>query len=149
MSRVELAINQGSLLQLYSAMWASVYEAILNILGSEGVIIPVGDPQYGKPGDTTFTTVGAEQFVFTWSKAPNAFDVPFDLTDPSSFRGIIPVIDINGVDEVYFERPRKQVVTLRLDRPLIQRLRAIAMKKGIPYSTLIRMWLVERCAKTE
>ena len=57
--------------------------------------------------------------------------------------------DLEEAKDVYFERPRKQVVTLRLDRPLIQRLRAIALKKGIPYSTLIRMWLVERCAKAE
>lgn len=57
--------------------------------------------------------------------------------------------DLQEVPDVYFERPRKQVVTLRLDRPLIQRMRAIALKKGIPYSTLIRMWLVERSAKAE
>ena len=57
--------------------------------------------------------------------------------------------DSEAASDVSFERPRKQVVTLRLERPLIQRLRAIAVKNGIPYSTLIRMWLVERCAKAE
>ncbi len=56
--------------------------------------------------------------------------------------------DLVEAPDVYFERPRKQVVTLRLDRPLVQRIKAAAMKKGIPYSTLIRMWLVERLEKT-
>jgi len=53
--------------------------------------------------------------------------------------------DLKDAPEVYFERPRKQVVTLRLERPLLQRLQAIALRKGVPYSTLIRMWLVEHC----
>ena len=56
--------------------------------------------------------------------------------------------DLEPAPDVYFERPRKQMVTLRLDRPLVQRIKATAMKKGIPYSTLIRMWLVERVEKT-
>lgn len=55
--------------------------------------------------------------------------------------------DVEPATDVYFERPKKQMVTLRLDRPLIQRIKATAIKKGIPYSTLIRMWLVERVEK--
>ena len=65
MGRLEIAIQQGSALQLYEAMWGPVYEAVLNILGSTGVILPVGDPKHGQPNATTFKTVGEEQATFT------------------------------------------------------------------------------------
>lgn len=48
------------------------------------------------------------------------------------------------VKDVKFVRPRKEVVSLRLDRPIVEALRRLAHKKGIGYSPLVRMWLVER-----
>jgi hypothetical protein len=99
MSRLELVINRGSTLQLYEAIWGPVYEAVLNILGSSGVVLPLGDPKHGQPGASTFTTVGEEQVTFTWSEAPNAFDSRLDLTDPASFQGVVPVVSFNGTDE--------------------------------------------------
>ena len=99
MGRLEVAVNRGSVLQLYQAMWGPLYEAVLNILGSTGVILPIGDPKHGQPNATTFTTVGEEQVTFTWSEAPASFDTPLDLASPDSWQGIIPVVDFNGTDE--------------------------------------------------
>ena len=99
MSRLEVAINSGAQLQLYQAVWGPLYEAVLSILGSTGVILPLGDPKHGQPNATTFATVGEEQVTFTWSEAPASFDTPLDLTDPESFRGIVPAIDFNRTDE--------------------------------------------------
>ena len=99
MANLEVGINRGSQLQFYQAMWGPLYEAVLNILGSTGVILPIGDPKHGQPNATTFTTVGEEQVTFTWSEAPNSFDTKLDLTDPASYQGIIPVLSFNGSDE--------------------------------------------------
>lgn len=57
--------------------------------------------------------------------------------------------DLQEAADVRFVRPRKQLVSLRLDRPLVQRVRALARRKGLPYSALIRVWLIERCLKAE
>lgn len=38
---------------------------------------------------------------------------------------------------------RKKRVTLRLDPEQIQAAKAIAKEKGLPYQTLVRMWIVE------
>jgi len=43
-------------------------------------------------------------------------------------------------------RPRKDLISLRLDAETIARLKAIAHGRGIGYQTLIRMWLLERLA---
>ena len=99
MARLEPAIANGSLLKLYRALWAPYYEAALQILGSTGTILALGDPAHGQPTATTFTTKGEEQAVFTWSEAPHSFDTALDLTDPASFQGIIPVVSLNGTDE--------------------------------------------------
>lgn len=52
-------------------------------------------------------------------------------------------------DNVKFERAPREVVTLRLDPHLIRRLKAIAEAKGIGFTTLIRMVIVEHCGDTE
>ena len=99
MARVEPAINSGGLLKLYQALWAPYYDAVLRILGSTGVILPIGDPHHGQPDATSFTTKGEEQVAFTWSEAPSAFDSALDLTEPDAFQGIVPVVVLNGSDE--------------------------------------------------
>lgn len=99
MGRLEVSVTRGASLQLYQAMWAPLYEAVLTMIGSTGLILPIGDPKHGQPNATTFKTVGEEQVTFTWSEAPNSFDTKLDLTDPDSFQGIIPVITFNGTDE--------------------------------------------------
>ena len=80
-------------------LWAPLYEAALDILGTTGVILPIGDPQHGQPDATTFKTVGEEQVTFTWGEAPDSFDVALDLTSPDSYQGIIPILSFNGTDE--------------------------------------------------
>ena len=99
MARLEVAIQRGSALQLYEAMWGPIYEAVLNILGNTGVILPIGDPLHGQPNATTFKTVGDQQSSLAWSEAPNSFDTKLDLTDPDSFQGVAPVVSFNGTDE--------------------------------------------------
>ena len=99
MGRIEVAVNRGAPLQLYEAMWGPIYEAVLNILGSTGAILPIGDPKHGQPNATTFTTVGEIQAVFTWSEPPGSFDTPLDLTAPANFQGIVPFVTFNGTDE--------------------------------------------------
>ena len=99
MARLEPTVQSGGLLKLYQALWAPYYQAVLNVLGSTGVILPIGDPHHGQPNATTFTTKGEEQLTFTWSEAPSAFDTALDLTSPDSFQGIVPVVTLNGTDE--------------------------------------------------
>ena len=43
-------------------------------------------------------------------------------------------------------RPKKIPVSMRLDRAMVSKLKAIARQQGIGYQTLIRMWLLERLA---
>jgi predicted DNA binding CopG/RHH family protein len=44
-------------------------------------------------------------------------------------------------------KPEKQVMTIRVDKKLVNAMKAIAKEKGINYSTLARMWLIERTKK--
>jgi len=80
-------------------LWAPLYEAVLGILGTSGIILPIGDLEFGQPNATTFKAHGDLQTTFTWSEPPNSFDTKLDLTDPDSFQGIIPIIAFNGTDE--------------------------------------------------
>ncbi|MCH8848227.1 MAG: hypothetical protein IIC32_04545, partial [Chloroflexi bacterium] len=72
MARVEPAVQSGGLLKLYQALWAPYYQAVLSVLGSTGVVLPLGDPHHGHPDATSFTTKGDEQVTFTWSEAPSS-----------------------------------------------------------------------------
>jgi predicted DNA binding CopG/RHH family protein len=44
-------------------------------------------------------------------------------------------------------KPERQVMTIRVDKKLVNTIKAIAKDKGINYSTLARMWLIERVRK--
>jgi len=52
--------------------------------------------------------------------------------------------DLEPVKERVFVKPEKQVMTIRADKGLVNAIKAIAKEKGINYSTLARMWLIER-----
>jgi hypothetical protein len=78
---------------------AAIYEARLALLGTTGVIIPLGDYRHGKPDATTLTTVGDQQLTGTWSEAPFAFDTPLNLTNDTSWQGAVPLVTFNGSDE--------------------------------------------------
>lgn len=44
-------------------------------------------------------------------------------------------------------RERKEVITIRISAPHLARIRRIAQRKGIPYQTLIQLWLAEALGK--
>ena len=41
-------------------------------------------------------------------------------------------------------RPRTKMISMRLSEEYLQELKRVAEQKGIPYQTLMRLWLVER-----
>jgi len=43
--------------------------------------------------------------------------------------------------------PRKKLISIRLDPAYIDQIKRIASRKGIPYQTLIQMWLAEKLAE--
>ena len=53
---------------------------------------------------------------------------------------VAPVLE----EEILNKRVLKKPVTLRLEPSQIDAVKKIAVKKGLPYQTLIRMWIVER-----
>jgi len=55
--------------------------------------------------------------------------------------------EFKGVYNVNFPKPRKRLVSMRLDEKQIQSLKKIAEHKGIGYLTMIRMWITERIHK--
>lgn len=55
--------------------------------------------------------------------------------------------DLRPAKDVVFVKPERQIVSLRLDRRIINALKSFAAKKGIGYSPLIRMWILERFYK--
>ena len=77
-----------------AAVETAPYEAVLDILGDSGTILPLVDSpsEYGE----SFTTVpgGANgiEALFSWSEDVRDFD-----TRP--YRGVIPLVKLNGVDE--------------------------------------------------
>lgn len=58
---------------------------------------------------------------------------------------------IEGTREakVKFTRPKKKLVSLRLDDRTINELKKIAERKGIGYLELVRMWVLENLEKTK
>ncbi|MER3447839.1 MAG: hypothetical protein C4291_13860 [Candidatus Dadabacteria bacterium] len=55
--------------------------------------------------------------------------------------------DLEFLKEKIFVKTEKQVMTIRVDKKLVDAIKAIAREKGINYSTLARMWLIERIKK--
>ena len=49
--------------------------------------------------------------------------------------------------KVEFVRPKKKLISLRLDTSQIESLKEIASHKGLGYLSLIRYWLAERLSK--
>ena len=90
----------GSLLAEKQALWAPLYAATLDILGTAALLVPMGDDNHQNGARTTVTTVGEEQVVFTYTKAVDAFDSPPTFEGPAG----IPVINFNQSDE-WLETP--------------------------------------------
>jgi len=51
--------------------------------------------------------------------------------------------------KVKFTRPKKKLVSLRLDEKTIKELKKLANDKGIGYLELIRMWVIENLRRTK
>jgi predicted DNA binding CopG/RHH family protein len=51
--------------------------------------------------------------------------------------------------KIKFVRPKKKLVSLRLDEKTIKELKKLAQKKGIGYLELVRMWVLENLGKTK
>ena len=51
--------------------------------------------------------------------------------------------DLVPAKKVVFVKPDRQIVSLRLDRKVVDAVKILAAKKGIGYSSLLRMWLIE------
>lgn len=55
--------------------------------------------------------------------------------------------ELKEVHNVQFARPRKRLVSLRMDDHLIKSLKQVAAGKGIGYLTLMRMWITEKLSR--
>jgi predicted DNA binding CopG/RHH family protein len=55
---------------------------------------------------------------------------------------------INQMETVEFEviRPKRTQINIRLDPGLLAQVQKIAAAKGIPYQTLIQLWVAEKAA---
>ncbi len=69
----------------------------------------------------------------------------WDTHDSTQFLGDTEPVDVTFVDA----RPAKKPISLRLDAEAIDRLKAIARRKGIGYQTLIRIWIMDRLTREQ
>jgi len=64
----------------------------------------------------------------------------WDKNSLVDFDDEVKEIDLNYIDQ----RPlKKTTINLRIDESLKNQIKKIALKKGLPYQTLIYMWLKE------
>jgi len=54
--------------------------------------------------------------------------------------------DLEEVTEVVFEQRPKGTIAMRLDTDDLTKLKQLAIKQGVGYSTLVRMWVKEKLA---
>ena len=55
--------------------------------------------------------------------------------------------DLVETKNIRFPKPRKRLISLRVDDDMIASLKKTAAQKGLGYLTLIRMWIAERLSK--
>lgn len=55
--------------------------------------------------------------------------------------------ELRPAKNIVFVKPDRQVISLRLDRKIVQSLKSLAARKGLGYSLLIRMWILDRFYK--
>jgi predicted DNA binding CopG/RHH family protein len=51
--------------------------------------------------------------------------------------------ELRPAKDVAFVKPDRQVISLRLDRKIVRSIKTLAAQKGIGYSSLLRMWVLE------
>lgn len=52
-------------------------------------------------------------------------------------------------DDVVVARPKKRLLSFRIDDEVVERLQKLAQRKGIGYQTLMRVWVMERLEEEE
>ncbi len=57
--------------------------------------------------------------------------------------------ELHPAKGIVFIKPDRQIVSLRLDRNLVTTLKHFAHQKGIGYSALLRMWVLERLSQEQ
>ena len=55
--------------------------------------------------------------------------------------------ELEEVTDVHFPKPRKRLISLRIDERTVASLRKAAFRRGIGYLTLIRIWINERISR--
>ena len=50
---------------------------------------------------------------------------------------------LKSAGDIAFVKPDRQVVSLRLDRKMVKILKSLAARKGMGYTSLLRMWVFE------
>ena len=50
-------------------------------------------------------------------------------------------------EDVIFERPKKETISIRLEKDQIKELRKLTYKVGLGYTSLVRSWVIEKLAK--
>ncbi len=56
--------------------------------------------------------------------------------------------DLKPTKDLMFVKPDRQIVTLRLDKKIVNGLKVLGTKKGIGYSAILRMWIMEKFNQT-
>lgn len=69
----------------------------------------------------------------------------WDTHDATDYLDDTVEVDVTFIDA----RPKKALISLRLEPETITRLKEVARKRGIGYQTLIRMWVMERLASEQ
>jgi hypothetical protein len=85
-----------------------LYSRVLDLLGSTGTIVPMGDVDREVAARTSGVTLGSQEVTYTWSEAVTSFDTAPAIVGPSR----IPSITFNATDEyadiadsAYWSRP--------------------------------------------
>ena len=68
----------------------------------------------------------------------------WDTHDFTDFVG-----DTDPADDVIFERPTKETLSIRLEHSQITQLKKLSRSVGLGYTSLIRSWVIERLAKLQ
>jgi predicted DNA binding CopG/RHH family protein len=62
---------------------------------------------------------------------------------------VVPYLE--QLEDAEFEvvRPRKRQVSIRFDPAILEQVRRVARARGVPYQTLIQLWVAEKLAEVQ
>ena len=61
---------------------------------------------------------------------------------------VTEIEDLKLAEKDVFIKPRKQIVSIRLERSTVEVLKRLAARKGVGHTTLVRMWVIEKLRET-